>query len=70
MRSGVEAPEGAEGTGGARLLLDGLGEEGSGVPIVVVRCILVVSAEGGGGRCCSEDGERTVALQRKHSPVP
>jgi hypothetical protein len=41
------------------------------VPIVVLRCMLVVSAEGGGGRFVgSAVGERVEARQRKHSPVP
>jgi hypothetical protein len=53
MRSGVEAPEmraGVEGVGGARLLLHVLGEGGYEEPMVVLRCMFVVSAEGGGGR--------------------
>jgi hypothetical protein len=50
------------GVGGARPLVD--------VPMVVLRCIFVVSAEGGGGRCCKEVAERKLARQRKHSPVP
>jgi hypothetical protein len=40
---------------------------------VVLRCMFVVSDEGGGGRLASggmEEAERIDALQRKHSPVP
>jgi hypothetical protein len=73
MRSGVEAPEmkeGVEGVGSARLLLDMLGEGGYEDPMVVLRCMFVVSAEGGGGRWRREEGESMLARQRKHSPVP
>jgi len=43
-----------------------------GVPIVVLRWRLVVSVEGGGGGFCrlEMEGERMLARQRKHSPVP
>lgn len=78
IRSGVEAPEakeGVEGVGGARLLDDVVGESRVGVgdlvpPIVVLRVMFVVSAEGGGGRCWRLEAERMCARQRKHSPVP
>lgn len=68
-------PEPEDGVGGgARLLLDVLAEEGNTIgddPIVVLRAAtLVVSAEGGRGRWASDEGERKVARQRKHSPVP
>jgi hypothetical protein len=47
------------------------GREETEDPIVVLRCRLVVSLEGGGGRwfamVCEE---RMEARQRKHSPVP
>lgn len=52
------------------LLSSGLG----GARKVVVRCIWVVSAEGGGGSEARLKRERFVerrdARQRKHSPVP
>ena len=54
MRSGVEVPElpkRVEEVGGARLLLDVLADEGYDIPMVVLRVMFVVSAEGGGGRC-------------------
>lgn len=38
--------------------------------MVVLRVMFVVSAEGGGGRCWRDVGERKLARQRKHSPVP
>lgn len=67
IRSGVEAPvgkSGGESSDGGEL----------GVPdIVVVRCMFVVSADGGGGSICArlwELAERIEARQRKHSPVP
>jgi hypothetical protein len=43
------------------------------VPIVVLRCMLTVSEEGGAGRferLGMPDEERIEARQRKHSPVP
>ena len=47
-----------------------LGERGDfGIPIVVLRWRLVLSDDGGGGRCI-DFGERMEARQRKHSPVP
>lgn len=63
MRSGVDAPVFGELRGGDNVF----DEE----PIVVDRCMLVVSAEGGAGRFwrCVR-GERIEARQRKHSPVP
>ena len=78
MRSGVEAPEAGEGVfgvGGVRLLEDVVGERRVGVgdlvpPIVVLRVIFVMSAEGGGGRWWGLEGARMCARQRKHSPVP
>ena len=54
MRSGVEVPElpgPEEGVSGARPLLDVLVDEGKDVPMVVLRVMFVVSADGGGGRC-------------------
>ena len=74
-----DANEGALGVGGARLPLLVVGERGlecvaldgeGELPIVVLRCILIVSAEGGGGRCERLSWERMEARQRKHSPVP
>lgn len=80
IRSGVDAPEGKVGVCGERREgLDGawmlvVGERGEGeliVPMVVVRCACVVSADGGGGRfCMMAEGLRIAARQRKHSPVP
>jgi hypothetical protein len=78
MRSGVEVPEGKEGVEsvcGARLFEDVVGERRVGVgdfgpPIVVLRVMFVVSADGGGGRWERFEGERMCARQRKHSPVP
>ena len=79
MRSGVDAPL-RLGRGGERVFgfegLVGVSGEKSirfwGVPIVVLRWRLVVSVEGGGGRFCrlEMEGERMLARQRKHSPVP
>ena len=78
MRSGVEAPEADEGVlgvGGARLLEDALRESRVGVgdltsPVVVLRVMFVVSAEGGAGMWWRLEGERICARLRKHSPVP
>lgn len=76
IRSGVETPDGKEGRFGERRLF----EDAEFVDvwevvlaIVVLRCIFVVSALGGGGRVIGkrgEEGERMLARQRKHSPVP
>lgn len=70
-RSGVEAPVGrfGEARGGDSKLA---GERG-GADTVVVRCVFVVSADGGGGRVetkAADAGVRIEARQRKHSPVP
>lgn len=78
IRSGVEAPEGVLGVGGARLLEEAgeIGFETERVfgdlepSIVVLRVAFVVSEEGGRGRWERLVGERIWARQRKHSPVP
>lgn len=78
MRSGLDVPELGEGPGVTGDKREGLvgcelvvGDWGFEVPIVVVRCMFVVSADGGGGRFrMMKEGERIEARQRKHSPVP
>jgi len=50
--------------------LGGVDEEEPEAEMVVWRCACVVSAEGGGGRWLVFAGEKTLARQRKHSPVP
>jgi hypothetical protein len=50
--------------------LGGVDEEELELEMVVWRCACVVSVEGGGGRWLVFVGEKTLARQRKHSPVP
>lgn len=59
--SGVDVP----------LLDEGAKEDFFVVAIVVLRCMCVVSADGGGGNDERSGMEgRRKALHRKHSPVP
>lgn len=77
MRSGVEGTreevevlgEGwrDEAVGERRREFEGVVVE---VEIVVLRAMLVVSAEGGGGRFVGKEADNMLARQRKHSPVP
>lgn len=72
MRSGVLAPlRLADVPLAALRLIREAAELCCDMPIVVLRCMCVVSSDGGGGREeRSGRAGRRKARQRKHSPVP